>query len=82
MPMSLDFSQELHFIKRGDIVDMNAVPRSGEKVGKRVWIQLGVEVNRQDGPEPLPVCDGCHFLQPYVCGWWINKHLYCLIRRS
>ena len=34
--MSLDFSYELRFIKRGDIVDTDAVPRSGEKVGERV----------------------------------------------
>ena len=34
--MSLDFFNELRFVKRGDIVDTDAVPRSGEKVGKRV----------------------------------------------
>jgi hypothetical protein len=34
--MSLDFSYELRFIKRGDIVDSDAVPRSGKKVRKHV----------------------------------------------
>ena len=36
VPMSLDFSYELRVIERGDVVDTDAVPRSGEKVGKRV----------------------------------------------
>jgi hypothetical protein len=44
--MSLDFSYELHFIKGRDIVNTDGVARTGKKIGKRVWIQLGVEANR------------------------------------
>jgi hypothetical protein len=82
MPMSLNLSYELYFIDGGDIVSTDAIPRSGEKIRVCVRIQMGVEVNRQDGSKRCAVCDGWSWLRLWVRGRRVYVQLNGVIRRS
>ena len=84
VPVALDLTDELGLLERRDVVHADEIAAPPEQIRERVCVQLGVDREREDGPEPGGVGDWGHWLRLLLArrGRGVLMDLDRLVRRG